>query len=67
MTIEKMQAENLVVVFNKADEDEDDQKSVLEFYAEALKQAKCKNLPKVETLKQENILILYKQNIGKKT
>lgn len=62
-----MQAENLVVVFNKADEEEDDQKSVLQFYAEAHKQAKCKNMPAVEKLKPDSILMLFKQKMGKKT
>ena len=62
-----MQANNFIYVFNKADEDEDDQKSVLRFYAEAHKEARCKIMPKVELLKQENILILYKQKMGKKT
>ena len=45
LTIKKMQANNLVIVFNKAEEGEDNLNSVLKFYAEAFAQAKCEHLP----------------------
>jgi len=67
LTIEKMKADNLVIVFNKADEDEDDFKSVMEFYEEAYKQAKCKNMPKGCDLQQSSVLLLFKQKMGPKT
>jgi len=45
-----MDLSNLCIVFNKADEDEDDVESVKAYYAEAFKQAECKNLPKPSSL-----------------
>jgi len=63
-----MNPKNLYIVFNKADESEDNAKSVKAFYAEAFEQAKCKNLPKPDSLSEtENILILYKKKMGKKS
>jgi hypothetical protein len=67
LTIEEMKANNLVIVFSKAMKDEDDFESVQEFYAEAHKQGKCVNMPKPDELKSENVLLLFRQNMGKKT
>ena len=67
LTIKKMKANNLVIVFNKADEDEDNLNSVLKFYAEAFEQAECEHMPKPNELKSENVLLLFRQNMGKKT
>ena len=67
LTIENMKADNLVIVFNKADEDEDNFESVMQFYKEAYEQAKCKNMPKVQDLQEKDILLLYKQKMGAKT
>jgi len=67
LTIEEMKANNLVIVFSKAMENEDDFESVLEFYAEAHEQGKCVNMPKPDELKSENVLLLFRQNMGKKT
>lgn len=59
------QPNNLCIIFNKCVEDEDDIDSVKEFYADLVTQGKCsealKNLP------EENMLLLYKQKLGKKS
>jgi folylpolyglutamate synthase/dihydropteroate synthase len=65
LTIEKMKANNLVIVFNKATK-EDDFESVLEFYAEAYEQANCVNMPKPDEVKEENVLLLFRQEMGNK-
>lgn len=56
-----------MVIFNKADEDEDDQESVTAFYAEAYAQAKCEFLPKAEDLNESNVKLLAKKKMGPKT
>jgi hypothetical protein len=66
LTIEKMQANNLVIVFNKAEEGEDNLNSVLKFYAEAFEQAKCDHMPKPNELDSKNVLLLFKQKMGPK-
>lgn len=45
IAMKDMTRENLVVVFNKADPDEDSFESVRDYYAEAYQQSECKNLP----------------------
>lgn len=62
-----MKSSNLMVIFNKADEDEDSIESVTAFYAEAHRQADCKHLPLPTDLNKSNVIILGKQKMGKKT
>jgi hypothetical protein len=62
-----LKPDNIIICYNKADEDEDEYETVIKFYAEAHKQSECKALPKAEDLDESNVLLLNRQKMGKKT
>jgi hypothetical protein len=58
MTLEKMTAENLCIIFTKTNANEDDFDSAIEFYEEAWNQAKCMNLPPAKNLNENCVILL---------
>jgi len=55
-TMKDIEAENMLIIFNKALEGEDDEQSVQEYYEEAHKQSESKYLPK--ELKKSQFLLV---------
>lgn len=63
LAIQQLHADNLLIVMNKCIPDEDTPETVLAFYDEARQQIKESTLP---NLTSDQIVVLYKQKIGKK-